>query len=72
MAAEAKPISSAAVRNYLTVDEFCDELGIARTTFDDWRAKGRAPTCLKLPSGRLRIRRVDIETWLDSCAQEAA
>ena len=31
-------------RSHLTVTELCDELGVARSTFYDWRAKGRAPT----------------------------
>jgi predicted DNA-binding transcriptional regulator AlpA len=56
----------ASQRQHLTVDEVCKELDIARSTFDDWRAKGRAPKCLKLPNGKLRIRRPDFETWLNS------
>lgn len=62
----------AATRKYLTVDEFCAELDIARSTFDEWRAKGRAPKCLRLPNGRLRIRTSDYEVWLDSCTEVAA
>lgn len=62
----------AATRKHLTVDEFCTELDIARSTFDEWRAKGRAPKCLKLPNGRLRIRVSDYEAWLESCAEVAA
>jgi len=62
----------ASTRHHLTVDELCEELGIARSTFDDWRAKGRAPRCLKLPNGKLRIRRSDLEAWLDSCMENAA
>ena len=57
---------------HLTVDEVCAELDIARSTFDEWRAKGRAPKCLKLPNGRLRIRRSDDESWLASCEEVAA
>ncbi|MFE7839610.1 helix-turn-helix transcriptional regulator [Streptomyces sp. NPDC057474] len=41
----------------LTVDEVCDELQIARSTFYDWRQKGRGPRCIRLPNGSLRIRR---------------
>nr|WP_216217580.1 helix-turn-helix domain-containing protein [Amycolatopsis aidingensis] len=61
-----------ATQRHLTVDEVCEELDIARSTFDDWRAKGRGPKCLKLPNGKLRIRRSDYETWLDSCMEVAA
>ena len=48
----------------LTIAEVCAELKISRSTFYDWRAKGRAPRCFKLPNGDLRIRRSDFETWL--------
>ncbi|WP_437012353.1 helix-turn-helix transcriptional regulator [Streptomyces sp. enrichment culture] len=48
----------------LTVDDVCDELGIARSTFYDWRQKGRGPRCIRLPNGSLRIRRSDFENWL--------
>lgn len=59
-------------RLHLTVEDVCKELGIARSTFDDWRAKGRAPKCLKLPNGKLRIRRSDLDSWLNSCLEGAA
>jgi predicted DNA-binding transcriptional regulator AlpA len=62
----------AAQRQHLTVDQVCTELDIARSTFDDWRAKCRAPRCLKLPNGKLRIWRDDFEAWLDSCMEAAA
>ncbi|MGW4058668.1 helix-turn-helix transcriptional regulator [Amycolatopsis sp. NPDC004747] len=60
-----------AAREHLTVDEFCEEFDIARSTFDDWRAKGRAPRCLKLPNRQLRIRRADVDVWLESCLEAA-
>ena len=59
-------------RAHLTITDVCDELGIARSTFYDWRAKQRAPRCIKLPNGELRIRRADLDAWLDSCTEEAA
>ncbi|MEP9382993.1 helix-turn-helix domain-containing protein [Nocardioides sp. KR10-350] len=49
---------------YLTVAEVCEELGVARSTFYDWRAKGHAPPCIRLPNGSLRVRRTDYEQWL--------
>ncbi|MEU7042855.1 helix-turn-helix domain-containing protein [Streptomyces varsoviensis] len=55
----------------LTVDELCTELRIARSTFYDWRQKGRAPRCLRLPNGALRIRRGDLENWLTDCEDHA-
>ncbi|MEU0406761.1 helix-turn-helix domain-containing protein [Streptomyces griseorubiginosus] len=49
----------------LTLAEICKDLKISRSTFYDWRAKGRAPRCIKLPNGDLRIRRSDYEHWLN-------
>lgn len=56
---------------HLTIDEICAELGVARSTFYDWRAKKRAPRCIKLPNGDIRVRRAEFERWLDS-HEEAA
>lgn len=50
----------------LTVAEFCAELGIARSTFNDWRAKGTGPRCIKIPNGELRIRRAEVDRWLNA------
>lgn len=36
----------------LTLQELCEEIGISRSTFYDWRAKGRGPRCITLPSRR--------------------
>ncbi|TXS62430.1 DNA-binding protein [Streptomyces sp. me109] len=49
----------------LTLAEVCEELKVSRSTFYDWRAKKRAPRCIKLPNGDLRIRRSDLDHWLD-------
>ncbi|MCE0536618.1 helix-turn-helix domain-containing protein [Kineosporia rhizophila] len=49
----------------LTVNEFCETYKIARSTFYDWKAKGRAPRTKKLPNGDLRITRADASTWWD-------
>lgn len=59
-------------RKHLTIAEICTELGVARSTFYDWRAKGRAPRCIKLPNGELRVRRADLDAWLDSYTEKAA
>ena len=50
----------------LKIDEVCTALDIARSTFYEWRAKGRAPRCIKLPNGEIRIRVADFESWLRS------
>lgn len=49
---------------WMTVADFCDELDIARSTFDLWRAKGTAPKFVRLPNGSLRLRRNDFESWI--------
>jgi excisionase family DNA binding protein len=50
----------------LTLAQVCAELGISRSTFYDWRAKRKAPRCITLPNGSLRIRRTELDRWLDS------
>ena len=55
----------------LTIAQLCNELGISRSTFYERRAKGRAPRCIKLPNGEIRIRRTEFERWLDSLEEVA-
>ena len=55
----------------LTIPEVCWELKISRSTFYDWRAKRRAPRCITLPNGSLRVRRADLDRWL-SAHEDAA
>jgi predicted DNA-binding transcriptional regulator AlpA len=50
----------------LTVRELCAERKVSRSTFYDWRQKGRGPRCIRLPNGDLRIRRRDLDAWLGS------
>ncbi|WP_258348285.1 helix-turn-helix transcriptional regulator [Saccharopolyspora gregorii] len=57
---------------WMTVPEFCTEMAISRSTFDDWRAKGRSPKCIRLPNGSLRIKRTDFDTWLNTLEADAA
>lgn len=55
----------------LSVDDVCAELGIARSTWNDWRAKRKAPKCVKLPNGSLRVRRSELDRWLGECEDAA-
>lgn len=50
--------------DHMTITDVCIELKIARSTFYDWRAARKAPRCIKLPNGSIRIRRSDLEAWL--------
>jgi predicted DNA-binding transcriptional regulator AlpA len=63
--------SSKAATALMTIAEVCDELKVARSTFSEWRATNRGPRCKKLPNGSVRIRRVDLESWLDTCEEAA-
>ena len=58
-----------AARAQLTIAEVCEELHVSRSTFYDWRAKGKAPHCLKLPNGEIRIRRTELDRWLATCEE---
>lgn len=51
---------------HLTVADVCAELGISKSTFYDWRAARKAPACIKLPNGGIRVRRSELERWLAS------
>ncbi|MBN9108899.1 MAG: helix-turn-helix domain-containing protein [Pseudonocardia sp.] len=55
----------------LTVDQVCDELQIARSTFYQWRQVGKAPRCVRLPNGAIRVRRDDLDAWLAALADAA-
>ncbi|PSK64869.1 hypothetical protein B0E53_03172 [Micromonospora sp. MH33] len=57
---------------HLTIADVCDDLGISRSTFYDWRAKRKGPPARKLPNGEIRIERRDYETWLETLYEEAA
>lgn len=60
------------IADKLTLAQLCEELQISRSTFYDWRAKGRTPRCIKLPNGDLRVRRADLERWLTECEESPA
>ena len=53
-------------RAKLTILEVCAEPHISRSTFYDWRAKGKSPRCIKLPNGEIRVRRTELDRWLAS------
>jgi excisionase family DNA binding protein len=61
-----------AQRDTLTIAEICDDLGISRRTFYEWRAKRKAPRCISLPNGSLRIRRTEYSRWLEDREEDAA
>lgn len=56
----------------MTVDDVCQELGIARSTFYEWLRDGRGPRSYRLPNGARRIFRADVEQWLHGLAEGGA
>ncbi|CCB73246.1 MULTISPECIES: helix-turn-helix transcriptional regulator [Streptomycetaceae] len=50
----------------LTITEVCEELKVSKSTFYEWRQKRRTPRCIRLPNGDLRVRRGDLDQWLES------
>ena len=67
----SRPEASPGKRRNWTVAQFCAEWDISRSTFYDWRAKGRAPRCIKLPNGDLRITPAAYDAWLATCEENA-
>lgn len=55
---------------WLTVPQILEELGVARRTWQRWRALGKTPACTRVPNGSLRIKRCDYERWLESLAEQ--
>jgi predicted DNA-binding transcriptional regulator AlpA len=55
---------------YISVVAICEELEITRSTFYDWRAKGKGPKAFPLPNGDLRITKASYEAWLKSLEEE--
>ena len=69
--ARARESAPAHTRTRLTLAEVCEDLGVSRSTFYDWRAKGRGPLCIKLPNGEIRINRAEYERWLTTLEEAA-
>jgi len=67
----ADEVGSRRERDKLTIAEVCADLGVSRRTFYEWRAKNRAPRCITLPNGSMRIRRSEYHRWL-AAREEAA
>src|ERR1035441_6218778 len=56
------------IKNVLTdyLDLPLGDVAQMQSTFYEWRTKGTGPRCFKLPNGQLRVRRADLESWLDA------
>jgi excisionase family DNA binding protein len=46
--------------------QVCEQLGISRSTFYDWRQARKAPACIVLPNSQIRVRQRDLDDWVVS------
>jgi predicted DNA-binding transcriptional regulator AlpA len=53
-------------KDLLTLATVLAELDVPKSTFFRWKAIGKAPRTIKYPNGSLRIRRKDLDAWLDA------
>lgn len=51
----------------LTVSAVIAELGITRATFYRWRSLGKGPKAIRLPNGKIRVRRSELNRFLAKC-----
>jgi hypothetical protein len=63
------PTTGGAEPPWVTIDQACEELQLARSTWDGWKAIGRTPEMVRLPSGKYRIRREVLNSWLQSLTE---
>ncbi|MFE3825230.1 helix-turn-helix transcriptional regulator [Streptomyces sp. NPDC059092] len=56
----------------LKLPDVLTELDMSRAAFYRLRARGKAPRLFKLPNGQLRVRRSDLDNWLNGCEDAAA
>jgi predicted DNA-binding transcriptional regulator AlpA len=71
LTAPALPRSRTSGSHLLTLAEVLEELDVPKSTFFRWKAIGKAPQTIKYPNGSLRVRRRDLDAWLDA-HEEAA
>ncbi|MEU6216695.1 helix-turn-helix domain-containing protein [Streptomyces sp. NPDC047022] len=50
----------------LKLPEVLEEIDMSRAAFYRMRARGLAPRLVKLPNGHLRVRRNDLDDWLNN------
>ncbi len=64
-----RSLNSSATCDLLTLAEVLTELGVPKSTFFRWKATGKAPRTIKYPNGSLRVRRRDLNAWLETCEE---
>lgn len=62
-------------QQWLSMDDFCAELGVAKATAYKWSSagsgSGKFPRFRRLPNGSIRIRRDWFEKWVDGLGPSA-
>jgi predicted DNA-binding transcriptional regulator AlpA len=61
----------ARITQMLKLPEVLEEIGMSRAAFYRMRARGKAPRLIKLPNGHLRVRRSDLDDWLNGLGTAA-
>jgi predicted DNA-binding transcriptional regulator AlpA len=56
----------------LKLPEVLTEINMSRAAFYRMRARGKAPRLIKLPNGEIRVRRADLDAWLNGHEESAA
>ncbi|WP_329374144.1 helix-turn-helix domain-containing protein [Streptomyces sp. NBC_00669] len=54
----------------MKLPEVLVEIGMSRSAFYRMRARGKAPRCVRLPNGQIRVRRSDLDTWWSTNCQD--
>ncbi len=68
MASHTAKDASLAHTNMLKLPEVLATIGVSRAAFYRMRARGQAPRIHRLPNGHIRVRRDDLDAWLDDLA----
>ncbi|MET9409567.1 helix-turn-helix domain-containing protein [Streptomyces sp. NPDC002935] len=55
----------------LTISEVIEEIGVPRATFYRWRQLRKGPKSIKLPNGSVRIRRSELDRWIEALEEAA-
>lgn len=55
----------------LSLNAVLEEIGITRASWYRWRNKGQGPKTVRLPNGHLRVRRSDLNNWLNTMEEAA-
>lgn len=69
-------VATAPASSWMSMEDFCRELGVASSTAYKWSAagtrSGKFPRFRRLPNGSIRIRRDWFEAWLDQLGSAAS